>query len=94
MEKEKLSRPVSSSRSIANRFRNDLPAETEEPLAQAIRQVSKGTAKLYKSGLNRKAVVILLADLTKVSKGNIEKILDGLKKLEETYVEPQKGAPS
>jgi hypothetical protein len=58
---------------------------TKEILATAIVEISDAVQKLYKSGLNRRAVVALVADDTKLGKGTIETVLDSLLDLRKTY---------
>jgi hypothetical protein len=58
---------------------------TEEPLAETIRKVSKAIDSLKRSGLNQRAVVVLLADATGVGKKEIVAVLDGLANLERRY---------
>ena len=43
-----------------------------EILAQAILRIADAAKQLAKSGLNRRAIVVLLRDATRVSKENIE----------------------
>jgi hypothetical protein len=57
----------------------------KEVLATAIVSISDAVKKLYDSGLNRRAVVALLADSTKLGKGTIETVLDSLLDLRKTY---------
>lgn len=61
----------------------------EENLADAIRKISSGMEKLTRSGLTRKAVVVLLKDATGVGKKEIEKVLTGLGTLAQKYTVPQ-----
>jgi hypothetical protein len=58
---------------------------TKEVLATSILQISDAVKKLYDSGLNRHAVVALLADDTKLGKKTIETVLDSLLDLRKTY---------
>jgi|SRR5271156_1864824 len=58
---------------------------TQEVLATAIVAISEAVEKLYKTGLNRKAVVALIADDTKLGKGTIETVLSSLLDLRKTY---------
>ena len=57
------------------------PPETTEILAEAVRKVSAGFDALEKNGLNRKAIVILLQAETKISRRDIEIILNALPRL-------------
>ena len=59
--------------------------ETTEILAEAIVRIGEAFAKLQESGLNRKAIVILIQAETKLSRHNIEMVLDALNKLRGWY---------
>lgn len=64
----------------------DIEAPVEkEVLATAIIQICNAVQKLYTSGLNRRAVVALIADDTKLGKGTIETVLSSLLDLRKTY---------
>lgn len=54
-------------------------------LAEAVVKISAGFEALKKSGLNQRAIVVLLADLTHVGKRDIEYVLCGLRDLAKTY---------
>mgnify|MGYP000019248453 CR=1 FL=1 len=75
-----------------------MPTEPPTPpppppdLADVIRQVSEGFKRLKASGLNRRAVVVLLADSTGLGKKAVEKVLDGLDTLAKDYT-TNKGKP-
>jgi hypothetical protein len=60
-------------------------AVQEQQLADVIRGVSKGMNALLKSGLNRKAIVVLLNDHTGIGKRDIDTVLRGLGQLELAY---------
>lgn len=60
-------------------------ADGAETLAEAIKAISKGLRRLESSGLNRRAITVLVAHHSKVSHRNIEKVLDSLDKLAATY---------
>ncbi len=67
-----------------------LTAPENEPadlgdLAANIRKLGEGMEKLLASGLNRKAVVVLLKDHTSVPQRTINVILDGLQELAKKY---------
>jgi hypothetical protein len=64
---------------------NDEAPVEKEILATAIVAISDAVQKLYKSGLNRKAVVALIADDTKLGKGTIDTVLSSLLDLRKTY---------
>jgi hypothetical protein len=57
----------------------------KEVLATAIIQICNAVRKLEKSGLNRKAVIALINDDTKLGKGIIETVLLSLGNLAKTY---------
>ncbi len=72
----------------ARRRVKDEPEETEqETLAKAIRAISASMKKLAKSGLNRRAIVTLVYDDTKISKRTIVQIFDSLDELADLYTE-------
>ena len=59
--------------------------ETTEILASAIVSIGKAADKLLTSGLNTKAIVVLLHHETKISQKDIRTILSGLKLMESWY---------
>lgn len=61
------------------------PPETTEILAEAITNIGDAAVRLNKSGLNRKAIVILLQAETKLSRKDIETVLDALPRLRGWY---------
>lgn len=63
------------------------PEKPVEPeiLAEAIVRISASMKKLTASGLNRRAIVTLIADGTNYGKGTIEKVLDSLDTLAKKY---------
>lgn len=63
------------------------PADVVQPevLASAIRDIGAAARKLAASGLNRKAVVVLVADASKVSRSTVGAVLDALATLERDY---------
>ncbi|MHC2462108.1 hypothetical protein [Bradyrhizobium embrapense] len=69
---------------------NAKPAAEAAPenLADVIAKIGEGFARLQKSGLNRKAVVVLLNDWTGVGKRDIERVLTGLADLSKVYCRP------
>lgn len=69
----------------AYKGRNPEEPLTESVLAVAIADVSGSLKRLEKSGLNRKAVIALIADDTKLAKGTIKSVLDSLGDLAKTY---------
>lgn len=54
-------------------------------LAQAIVDISAAMNKLTRSGLNKKAIIVLLQDQTGLGKGSIECVLNGLDGLAKAY---------
>ena len=61
------------------------PPESKEVLAAAIVRISDAFASLKASGLNKTAIVALLHDATKISKRDINLILDSLSRLKGWY---------
>ncbi len=59
-------------------------------LVDAIKKIDKGARMLSESGLNRRAIVTLLHDVTEVGKRDINAVLDGLDILAEKFLEKQK----
>jgi hypothetical protein len=58
----------------------------EKPiLAEAIVEISDGVTELLKSGVNHRAVVVLLRDQTGIAKRDIEHVLRALKSLKQDY---------
>lgn len=64
--------------------------QQQDDLSTAIRKISASMAKLTKSGLNKKAVIALLFDDTKISKRTIGDVLDSLQDLERKYTQQEK----
>lgn len=52
-----------------------------------IRQLDAAVKRLAASGLTRRALVVLLADVSGVNKTNVGKVLDALPKLAESFLE-------
>lgn len=61
------------------------PPETTEILAESIVRLGEALAKLNQSGLNHRAIVLLLHDATKVRKSDIETILQAIPRLKSWY---------
>jgi hypothetical protein len=65
------------------------PDERPEPdaktLAEAVVKISDAMHRLLASGLHRHAIVVLLADMTKLPKRDIEYVLNGLEQLKSRY---------
>lgn len=55
-------------------------------LASSIKELSKVGNQLKNSPLNEKAIVLLLQDMTKLSRDDIKKVLNALPLLEKTYL--------
>jgi hypothetical protein len=58
---------------------------TTQTLAEAIRAISASMNQLSRSGLNRRAVIALIADHSKLGKSTIEVVLNNLDILAERY---------
>ncbi len=56
-----------------------------EILADAIVKIGEGFERLSKSGLNRRAIVVLVRDASGVTKGDVHKVLDALENLRGLY---------
>lgn len=65
--------------------KNEVEPESTEILAEAIVRIGEGFKKLESSGLNQRAIVVLIQDATKLSKGDIETVLDALPRLAGWY---------
>ena len=61
------------------------PPESKEVLAEAIVNIGSVVKKLNANGMNKKAMVVLIHDFTRVPKGQIITILDSLPQLERWY---------
>lgn len=59
--------------------------ETPEILAEAITRIGEAFAKLQESGLNRKAIVILIQAETKLNRTEINQVLNALAQLRGWY---------
>jgi len=66
------------------RSKQPAPPDPEE-LAEAIKRISAAVARLQKSGLNEKAIIVLLHDSSGVTKKNIKYVLDHLAYLPQVY---------
>lgn len=62
-----------------------VPTVTKEMLATAICKLSDSANELLASGLNEKAILVLLADSSKMSKKSIKKVLDAMAQLRADY---------
>ncbi len=61
------------------------PPESKEILAEAIVRLGDSVRKLDESGLNHKAIVLLLQDATKLPKRDIELVLSSIPRLKAWY---------
>ena len=59
--------------------------EPQLDLAEAVRQISAAMQRLLKSGLNKKAITVLLKHETGVPMGHINAVLAGLDNLARVY---------
>jgi hypothetical protein len=65
--------------------KSEVKPESTEILAEAIIRIGDGFKKLEANNLNKKAIIVLLQDATKLSKGTIETVLDALPRLAGWY---------
>lgn len=61
------------------------PPETKEILAEAIVRLGESVKKLDESGLNKKAILLLLQDATRLPKRDIRAVLDAIPRLKGWY---------
>jgi hypothetical protein len=61
------------------------PPESKEVLATAITKISDGFDAMLKSGLNKKAIIILIQAETKLPQRDIRLVLDALPRLKGWY---------
>lgn len=66
-------------------IQNDEKPIEREVLAEAIVRIGDAMKRLNASGLNRRAIIALINDDTKMGKGTIECVLDSLSTLSSTY---------
>lgn len=59
---------------------------SKEVLASAVVKIAQGVKRMNATPLNRRAVVVLLADQTRIAKSTVERVLNGLDNLEFTYL--------
>ena len=57
---------------------------SELTLADAVRKVSDGAEALAKSGLNKKAIIVLLCHETKLSQNTVKLVLDALPRMKKS----------
>lgn len=65
--------------------KNKVKPESTEILAEAVIRIGENFEKLQKNGLNTRAVVALIYDYTKISKRDIQAVLDSLAKMKGWY---------
>jgi hypothetical protein len=65
----------------------ELSLEDARKLADAVRRIDQAMKSFITSGLNRKALVVLLHDATSVTKRDINAVLNGLENLGDMYLE-------
>ena len=70
---------------MAIKVKKSDPPESTEMLADSIVRISDALTNLEASGVNRKAIVILIQAATKVSRRDIEAVLDAQKRLAGWY---------
>jgi DNA polymerase III delta prime subunit len=68
----------------------ELNADDARRLADSVRKIEKAMKDINESGLNRKAIVVLLAESTGVSRRDINAVLNGLEQLGAEYLEKAK----
>lgn len=61
------------------------PPETKEVLAESIVKLGQALEHLNSSGMNRKAIVLLLQDATRLPKRDIELVLRAIPQLKAWY---------
>lgn len=76
---------VKAATKLVKVVQNEEKPVEKEVLAIVIVSISDSVTKLYSSGLNRRAVVALIADDTKLGKGTIDAVLNSLLDLRKTY---------
>ncbi len=68
---------------------NDEPLPIEI-LESSILDISKGMKAINKSRLKRDAIVLLISDVTRLSKSRVSIVLNALDQLEDLYLKPKK----
>ena len=63
-----------------------LDPKSDETVAEAIVKLSEGFAALTKTGLNRRAIILLLQDITGVPKRQIDAVLAAIPQLKTQYL--------
>jgi len=74
---------------VKNDAENPVPTEI---LAESIVKISKAAERMFASGLNRRALVLLVWDLVPnhVGKREVEAVLDALPQLEKAFISKPK----
>lgn len=67
-------------------IKDDLNPETPELLADSIVKISDMADKFFSTQLNKKCIVLLLHDITRLPRRDIEMVLDNLPKLKSYYI--------
>lgn len=70
---------------VPEKVKEEPENDGEEKLVESIRKISKAVGRILKTGLNRKAVIVLLKDDTGLSGRVIENVLNSLEDLERKY---------
>jgi hypothetical protein len=65
---------------------DELKPITKEVLAKSIVDISAALHQLRQSGLNRRAVVVLVRHITGLSSGTVNAVLDSLENLKHDYL--------
>jgi hypothetical protein len=64
-------------------------APREKPsLHEALKAVHKAAIELKKSGLSKRAIVLLISDQSKVSRSRVEQVLDAILSLDQNVLDP------
>jgi hypothetical protein len=72
-------------RAITYKHMTEQKEEDNSELLKSIIQIRGAMEKLMKSGLNKKAIIVLIQDRVRLPKNDIEKVLDSLCNLEKWY---------
>jgi len=65
--------------------KNEVKPEPTEILAEAVIRIGENFERLQKSGINKNAIIILIHDYTKISKRDINLVLESLAKMKGWY---------
>lgn len=63
-----------------------LDPQAAREMVEAVRQIDIGVRDIFKAGLNRQALLVLLADQCRLPKRTISKVLDSLADLRAAYL--------